>query len=297
MSQELEKFTESGKILSRVRGYVKGMQVRERKILDVCEEVEGKIREFGGRPAFPCNVGINDVAAHYTSPWNDGSVVPDGSIVKVDFGVELDGFATDTAIPLSLNPAYDSMIIAAEAALQEAMSAVAPGRKLSDVGSVIERCIERYGFKPIRNLTGHKIIRYNLHAGKSVPNVSGIESGRFEVGEVYAIEPFVTLRSAEGAVMDGDSTYIYRLVKTKGAKSKAAIQLTEYVKDTYKTLPFASRWIHDSWHQGDFAAFEELVSQRCVVAYPVLVEASGQPIAQAEHTIVVTESGCRVLTG
>ena len=207
------------------------------------------------------------------------------------------GSQTDTAIPISLNPAYDSMIIAAEAALHEAVSAVAPGRKLSDVGNVVEHCIERYGFKPIRNLTGHKIVRYNLHAGKSVPNVSGMESGRFEVGEVYAIEPFVTLRSAEGAVMDGDSAYIYRLVKTKGAKSKAAIQLTEYVKDTYKTLPFASRWIHDSWHEGDFAAFEELVSQRCVVGYPVLVEASGQPIAQAEHTIVVTEAGCRVLTG
>jgi methionyl aminopeptidase len=273
------------------------MHVRERRVLDVCEEVEGKIREFGGRPAFPCNVGINEVAAHYTSPWDDGSVVPDGSIVKVDFGVELDGYATDTAIPISLNPAYDSMIIAAEAALQEAVSAVAPGRKLSDVGSVVERCIERYGFKPIRNLTGHKIDRYNLHAGKSVPNVSGIESGRFEVGEVYALEPFVTVRSAEGAVMDGDSAYIYRLVKTKGAKSKAAIQLAEYVKDTYKTLPFASRWIHNSWHQSDFAVFEELVSQRCVVGYPVLVEATGQPIAQAEHTIVVTEGGCRVLSG
>lgn len=297
MSQELEKFIESGKILSRVRGYVKGMQVRGRKVLDVCEEVEGKIREFGGRPAFPCNVGLNEVAAHYTSAWDDASVVPDGSIVKVDFGVELDGFATDTAIPISLNPAYDSMIIAAEAALEEAVSAVAPGRKLSDVGSVVERCIERYGFKPIRNLTGHKIERYNLHAGKSVPNVSGIESGRFEVGEVYAVEPFVTLRSAEGAVMDGDSAYIYRFVKTKGAKSKAATQLAEYVKDTYKTLPFASRWIHNSWHQGDFAAFEELVSQRCVVGYPVLVEATGQPIAQAEHTIVVTDGGCRILTG
>jgi len=296
LSQELEKFIESGKILSQVRGYVKGMQVRGRKVLDVCEEVEGKIREFGGRPAFPCNVGINEVAAHYTSPWDDGSVIPDGSIVKVDFGVELDGFATDTAIPRSLNPAYDSMIIAAESALQEAISAIAPGRKLSDVGSVVERCIERYGFKPIRNLTGHKIDRYTLHAGKSVPNVSGIESGRFEVGEVFAVEPFVTLRSAEGAVMDGDAAYIYRFVKTKGARSKAAIQLAEYVKDTYKTLPFASRWIHNSW-RGDFSAFEELVSQRCVVGYPVLVEATGQPIAQAEHTIVVTESGCRILTG
>jgi len=217
--------------------------------------------------------------------------------VKVDFGVELDGFATDTAIPISLNPTYDSMIIAAEAALQEGVSAVAPGRKLADVGGVVERCIDRYGFKPIRNLTGHKIDRYNLHAGKSVPNVSGIEGGRFEVGEVYAIEPFVTFRSAEGLVTDADMAYIYRFVKAKGAKSKSAAKLAEYIRDTYHGLPFASRWIHDSWRQGEFSAFEELVQNHCVAGYPVLVEVSGQPIAQAEHTIVVTERGCEVLTG
>ena len=289
---------ESGKILSQVREYVKTMQVRERKILDVCEEVEGKIRELGAGPAFPCNVGINEVAAHYTSPWDDSGLVPDGSIVKVDFGVELDGFATDTAIAISLNPRYDSMIVAAEAALQAALAAIAPGRKLSDIGTVVETSIERYGFQPIRNLTGHKIDRYNLHAGKSVPNVSGIESGRFEVGEVYAVEPFVTVKSAEGAVKDGEAAYIYRFVKTKGVKSKDAAQLIAYIKDTYKSLPFASRWVHNSWKDGDVTqAFEELISLRCVAGYPVLVEASGQPIAQAEHTIVVTENGCRVLTG
>ena len=298
MSLELEKFVESGKILSQVREYVKTMQVRERKILDVCEEVEGKIRELGAGPAFPCNVGINEVAAHYTSPWDDIGLVPDGSIVKVDFGVELDGFATDTAIAISLNPRYDSMIVAAEAALQAALAAIAPGRKLSDIGTVVETSIERYGFQPIRNLTGHKIDRYNLHAGKSVPNVSGIESGRFEVGEVYAVEPFVTVKSAEGAVKDGEAAYIYRFVKTKGVKSKDAAQLIAYIKDTYKSLPFASRWVHNSWKEGDVTqAFEELISHRCVAGYPVLVEASGQPIAQAEHTIVVTENGCRVLTG
>jgi len=294
---ELAKFAESGKILAAVREYVRNMQVRGRKVIDVCEEVEGKIRELGGKPAFPCNVGINEVAAHYTSPWDDGTLVPDGSIVKVDFGVELDGFATDTAIPLSLNPSYDSMIVAAEAALQEAVSAVAPGRRLSDVGSVVERCIDRYGFRPIRNLTGHKIDRYNLHAGKSVPNVSGVESGRFEVGEVYAIEPFVTFRSAEGLVTDGDAAYIYRFVKAKGAKSKSAVKLAEYIRDTYHGLPFASRWIHNSWREGEFSAFEELVLSHCVAGYPVLVEVSGQPIAQAEHTIVVTDGGCKVLTG
>jgi methionyl aminopeptidase len=297
LSETLDKYVKSGRILSQVREFVKAMPIQGKSVLDVCEQVEGKIRELGANPAFPCNVGINEVAAHYTSPWNDPSSIPANSLVKIDFGVELDGFITDTAITISLNPVHDSMIVAAETALQEALAAVAPGRKLSEIGTVVERCIQRYGFKPIRNLTGHKIDRYTIHAGKSVPNVSGMENGRFEVGEIYALEPFVTLRDAEGAVRDGDVAHIYRFVRVKGVKSKEAGKLAEYIRDTYKTLPFASRWIFKNWRAGDAqAAFQELTANKCVVGYPVLVEASGNVVSQAEHTIVVTEDGCRVLT-
>jgi methionyl aminopeptidase len=297
LSAELENYVKSGRILAQVREFVKSMPIQGRRVLEICEQVEGKIRELGAGPAFPCNVGVNEVAAHYTSPSNDPSLVPENSLVKVDFGVECDGFITDTSISISLNPVYDSMILAVETALQEALAAVAPGRKLSEIGSVVERCIQRYGFRPIRNLTGHKIGRYTIHAGKSVPNVSGMESGKFEVGEVYALEPFATLREAEGRVRDGDAAYIYRFVKTKGAKSEEASKLAEYVRETYKTLPFASRWLFNDWHDGDAkVAFRELTANRCIVGYPVLVEASGNVVSQAEHTIVVTENGCRVLT-
>lgn len=297
MSEELGKFVKSGHILAQVREFVKSFSIRNKPLLEICEQVEGKIHELGASPAFPCNVGVNDVAAHYTSPWNDGRSVPENSLVKIDFGVELDGYITDNAITISLNPAYDSMIVAAETALQEALSAITPGRKLSDIGSVVERCIQRYGFKPIRNLTGHKIDRYTIHAGKSVPNVSGVESGRFEVGEVYALEPFVTLKDAEGVVRDAGAEYIFRFVRIKGAKSRDATKLAEHIQRTYRTLPFASRWIFKSWRDGDVrTAFEELTRNRCIVGYPVLVEASGNVVSQAEHTVVVTENGCRILT-
>lgn len=293
----MDKFVKSGRITAQVRGFVKSMPVQGKQMLEICEAVEGKIRELGAKPAFPCNVGVNEVAAHYTSPWNDTSLVPDDCLVKIDFGAELDGFATDTSISISLNPAYDSMIVAAETALQEALAAVSPGRKLSDIGGVVERCIQRYGFKPIRNLTGHKIDRYSLHAGKSVPNVSSTEGGRFELGEVYAIEPFATLREAEGAVHDSDAAYIYRFVRMKGNTSREGGELAEYLRDTYKTLPFASRWIFKDWREGDAKkAFNELLASRCIAGYPVLVEVSGNVVSQAEHTIVVTENGCRTLT-
>ncbi len=296
MVEDLEKFEKSGRILSEMREYVKRLPIQGKSVIQICEDVEGRIVELGAGSAFPCNVGINEVAAHYTSPKDDKTMIPDGSIVKIDFGVELNGCITDTAISRSLNPAYDSMILAAETALQEALSAIAPGRKLSDIGGIIERAINRYGYKPIRNLTGHKIDRYNLHAGKSVPNVAGMEGGKFEVGEVYAIEPFATLKEAEGAVRETRTAHIFRLVRTKGAKSSEAEELIDFIQSQYKSLPFAARWIYKNWRSDAGDAFLELLKNRSIVGYPVLVEESGSVVSQAEHTVLVTENGCSVLT-
>ena len=44
--------------------------------------------------------------------------------------------------------------------------------------------------KCVRNLNGHSIAPYQIHAGKSVPIVKGGESTRMEEGEVFAIETF-----------------------------------------------------------------------------------------------------------
>jgi methionyl aminopeptidase len=294
--QDLPNFEKSGKILSRVRDYVKTLPVRGMGVMQVCEDVENKIRELGGELAFPCNVGINEVAAHYTSPWGDETMIPDSSVVKIDFGVHISGCITDTSVTLSLNPAYDSLVVAAETALQEAISAVAPGRRLSEVGGIIERAIGRYGFRPIRNLTGHKIDRYLLHAGKSVPNVSGMETGRFEEGEIYAIEPFATYKNAEGAVKERLPAYIFRFVRMKGARTKHARELAQYIQAEYKSLPFASRWILSDGIKATREALLELMENRSIAGYPVLVEASGNIVAQAEHTVLVTSDGCKILT-
>lgn len=44
--------------------------------------------------------------------------------------------------------------------------------------------------KPIRNLNGHSIRPYQIHAGKTVPIVKGGEAIRMEENEFYAIETF-----------------------------------------------------------------------------------------------------------
>jgi methionine aminopeptidase len=44
------------------------------------------------------------------------------------------------------------------------------------------------------------------------------------------------------------------------------------------------------------AAFKELLSSKAIMVYPVFVEASKKPVAQVEHTLLIKEDGCEVLT-
>jgi methionyl aminopeptidase len=266
-------------------------------VIDVCEKVEGLIRAKGGKPAFPCNVSINEVAAHYTSPPNDTLRIPEGSTVKVDLGVHVDGYVTDTAFTVSFNPEGRSMANAAEQALKTVIENIHGDMALSKIGSLIETTIKNRGFKPISNLTGHSVGRYLIHAGTSIPNVAQVSLTKVKAGEVYAIEPFVTLPDAVGRVDDSPQTTIYRLLKAKSVKNEYATKLLKYIEANFRTLPFAERWliglVPKEQHK---AAFKELLASKAIMSYPVFVEVSKKPVAQAEHTVLLKVDGCEVLT-
>ncbi len=134
------------------------------------------------------------------------------------------------------------MVKAAEEALAVAIKIVKAGVRASDVGATIEHTIKNRGFKPIRNLTGHKLSRYIVHAGRSIPNVAGFDLHRLDEGEVYAIEPFTVLSNAVGEVRDGPPSHIYRFEKKRNLEGMQK-QMLAYIQQEYRTLPFASRWL------------------------------------------------------
>jgi methionyl aminopeptidase len=139
--------------------------------------------------------------------------------------------------------------------------------------------------------------RFVLHAGKSVPNVaSGVGLKALE-GEVYAIEPFVTTLDGAGNVVEGHKVYIYRYVKDKGLKEEKDRLLIRLIRENYKTMPFALRWINRLGDRQELLSrFPSLVERGCVTGYPVLIEEFSKPVAQSEHTVLVTGRGCVVLT-
>jgi methionyl aminopeptidase len=297
-AQALESFRKSGEIVARLRKEVPSIATPGVAAIKICDDLEQKMRDHGGKPAFPVNVGINEVAAHYTSPPGDALTIPAGCLAKIDFGVQIDGYVTDTSVTVCFEPKFQPLVQASDEALANAIRAFRPGVKLSEIGRVIQSSIQKFGLRPISNLTGHKIERFTIHAGKSVPNVSGMNGAKIEEGEVYAIEPFVTLAKAAGAVVNGSSAYIYRFVKPKGPTLDESKKVLEYIQANFSTLPFASRWLGAAFERETAKkALYDLIKHKCVSAYPVLVEQTSSPVAQSEHTVLVDHDKSTILTG
>jgi len=298
LSEEvIERYKEAGRIASEVRVRAVGMVKVGVPAIEVCERVEQMIRERGGEPAFPCNICINEVAAHYSSPPGDRTVIPPGSIVKVDLGVHVEGYIADTAVSICLDAKYEPLARASHEALEAALSMLRPGVTTRDLGRAIQSTIERWGFKPIWNLTGHQMERYKLHTGKTIPNVPRFSTETLKEGDVCAIEPFATLSTGAGEITQGRESYIFRLHRMRPPRGRAARSLFELAQNMFRTLPFSQRWLQGFLPEAEFSsAFRELLRSRRFSGYPVLVEKRGAPVSQTEHTAIVTEDGCLVTT-
>jgi len=295
--EELEKYRRAGKIAAEVREHMRRTVTEGMPIINICEKTESLIRERGAKPAFPCNVSVNEVAAHYTSSPGDKRTIPSGSVVKVDIGVHVDGYIADTAVTVCFNSEHDILVQTAEEAVETAIKIIRPGLPISRFGSVMEKTIRNRGCKPVSNLTGHQLGRYLVHAGKSLPNVSHLSMTKVNVGEIYAVEPFVTVAEAAGKIEYGQEAHIFRFLKDKSLGNNYSRKLLDYIFRNFQTLPFSERWLQKIVPQVHYeAAFKELLSSRALMSYPIFVEASSKTVAQAEHTVLVTRNGCQVLT-
>jgi len=254
---------------------------------EVAEAIESYIRSQGAEPAFPANLSRNVEAAHYTpSPEDDERFAP-GDLVKVDVGAHLDGAIADTALTVEVGEThrYDNLLKAAHDAVEAGIAQVHAGVPVDALSRAIERAIKAYGLKPIENLTGHTIQRYLLHAGKSIPNASGLSHDRLEEGEIVAIEPFAT--NGLGRIENGPFGNIVRF----RSEPDASLREARAWFDRFRTLPFTLRWVPVA----ERAAFKRI--RRGLQSYPVFVEEGGGLVAQAEHTVLVTATGAERLTG
>jgi methionyl aminopeptidase len=285
--ETVEKYRKAGKILSEVRQETVKKVKEGVSLLSVAQFAEDMIYERGCDPAFPVNISRNDEAAHST-PSSDDKSIFGKDMVKLDIGVHVDGYIADTAVTVDLsgNP---ELVNAAEKALADAIKTIHAGVSTTDIGGAIEDAITSFGYKPIINLTGHGLRQYIQHASPAIPNKRLPHGDILEDGDIVAIEPFAT--NGLGKIYDTGNAQIYHLVSEKPVRHPSARKLLEEIKK-YKTLPFAKRWLGKNV---DFAMLA-LVKANIVQPYPILKEVKGGLISQAEHTIIVNDDGCEVIT-
>jgi len=289
-----EKILLAGKIAKQVCEYIKPQIKKDMLLLELAEKIESKIIEFGGKPAFPTNLGINDITAHYT-PTHEDQTKAHG-LLKIDFGVCVDGWLSDTAFSVDLENSEENkkLIEVSEKALQNAIKISKPETSLGDVGKIVQQTIEAENFSPITNLTGHSIEQYELHSGKTIPNIDNQSSEKLETG-VFAIEPFVT--KGNGRVYEGKPSGIYILTNTKKPRSQIAREVLEFIEQEYNTLPFCSRWLVKKFTTKALFALKELENNKNLHQYPQLIESSHNKVAQSEHTILIEKDKTIVTTG
>jgi len=294
---QLEDYLKAGKIAGEVRENVRKKNWIGSTLAEICEYVESEIIKRGAKCAFPVNTSVNEVAAHYTAEPNDPKTVSDTDLVKIDLGAQINGYIADTAVTVNYDAQYDSLVQAAENALQSAMSMIKVGVKSKDVGRKIQNTIMDMGFKPIANLSGHSLDQYTIHAGKTVPNMWTIGSFSFSENEAFACEPFVTTKNALGFVRNGKIKNIFALASRKMTKDDEADKLLEYIWNNFNMLPFALRWIVKEWEEKEARKLLDfLIKKKVVKAYAILVEANGKTVAQAEHTFIPTQTGVTITT-
>jgi len=286
----LDKYRAAGRILAEVKeGAIE--RVKEGALLlEVAEFVEQNIREKGAEPAFPCNISRNEEAAHAT-PSIDDETVFGKDLVKIDIGLHVDGYIADSAVTVDLTGGENAELVgAAEAALNAAIKIIRDGISTAEIGDVIENAIRERGYKPVVNLSGHGLARYNAHTPPTIPNVRYEHGVVLKENDVVAIEPFAT--DGAGKVVEGGTVEIYGLLKAKPVRVSEAKKLLKEI-EKYQGLPFAKRWLP---RERLDLALRTLKNAGALREYPVLREEGGGLVSQAEHTVIVTKDGCEVTT-
>lgn len=283
--EEMQAYEKAFLIAEDTVGLAQKLVKENLRALELAEKVEKRILELGGKPAWPVNISINEIAAHYTPSIGDNLVLKEDDFVKVDIGVQVNGYICDRAFTVKVGSKSDPMIKASEKALDECLKIIKPGVKVCEISEVCENTVNEMGFNVIRNLSGHRIDRYKQHANPSIPNGKNSIQDEIQAGNVYAMEVFVT--NGSGFVIESSPTEIFQYNRDAAVRLWEARKILELAKNEFDRLPFAKRWIAGVSPLKIDMALKQLLEAEAIIEFPPLKEESSGMVAVTEKSVIV----------
>ncbi|KAH6986176.1 methionine aminopeptidase 2-like protein [Ilyonectria robusta] len=308
-SEFLTDYREAAEVHRQVRQWAQKTIKPGQTLTDIANGIEDSVRALTGHQGltdgdaqiagmgFPTGLSLNHCAAHYTPNAGNKMVLKQEDVMKVDFGVHVNGRIVDSAFTMSFEPKYDNLLLAVKEATNAGIREAGIDARVGEIGGVIQETMESfeveidgttYPVKSIRNLTGHNILPYSIHGTKAVPIVKSNDQTKMEEGDVFAIETFGS--TGNGYVRDdmetshyakrGDSQHID--LRLSSAKS-----LLNVINKNFGTLPFCRRYLDRLGQDKYLLGLNSLVNNGIVEAYPPLCDKTGSYTAQFEHTILI----------
>jgi len=291
--EQLESFREAGRIHAKVKKYAASLIKPGVLLREVAEKAEDKILELGGQFGFPAQVSRNHIAAHYCSAPDDKTVFEKGDLVKFDVGVHINGCIADAALTVDLGK-NEKLKNASLDALNNAIKLVQSGVTTGELGKTIQDTIQKAGFSPVRNLSGHGVGIFAIHEAPTIPNYDNGSKTKLQHGQVIAIEPFAS--SGAGIVYEQEEAEVFMM---EGKKPVRNVITRAVLKDieTFNGLPFAARWLtkNHSLAKINFA-LKELDNLGILHKYPPLPDKAKGLVSQHEHTMIAWDGEVEVLT-
>ena len=285
--ETLSKLKKAGKVAAEARDFGISLIKKGSSLLDVTKKVEDKILKLGGEMAFPPQISMNDCAAHFYPDADDKTVFED-QVCSLDVGVHIDGnIGGDTAMSVDLSGENAELVKSSMEALNNALKIIKPGIKISEIGRVIQETITGYGFAPVRNLSGHGLDEYNIHAKPSIPNYDNGDSTELVEDQLIAIEPFAS--KGAGIVYESGNATVFQLMGKKPVRNIFTRQILKEI-EKFNGLPFCKRWLVEKFSlpKVNFA-LRELKVLELLREYPPLVDKNHGLVSQAEHTLIVRD--------
>ena len=214
---EIDRMRAAGRIVAEILDALETKVAPGVSTWDLDQLAERLIHEKGARPAFKGYRGfpavlctsLNHEVVHGIP--SKKRLLVEGDLLKLDFGVVVDGFFGDAArtVPVGrISKAARSLSDATRASLEAGIRAMVPGNRVGDIGHAVQSTVVPLGFSVVRDFVGHGIGR-RLHEAPQVPNYG--RPGTLELlrpGMVLAVEPMVNAGTAAVDVLDDDWTAV-----------------------------------------------------------------------------------------
>ncbi|KAK1720164.1 peptidase M24, structural domain-containing protein [Colletotrichum acutatum] len=343
----LNDYRKAAEVHRQVRQWVQDtVKPGKQTLLEIATGIEDGVRSLLGNQGlvagdalkagmgFPTGLCLNHEVAHYTpNPGQKDVVLKYEDVMKVDFGVHVNGWIVDSAFTMSFDPAWDSLLAGVRDATESGIKVclflftsftvlffgedknadssmvqtAGIDVRICDVSAAIQETMESYEVevggkmypvKPVRNICAHDIARYQIHAGKSIPFIKNNDQTKMEEGEIFAIETFGT--TGRGKLYDDVGIYGYKLDYDAPAQVKlpfaSANRLYKSIKEQFGSIVFCRRYLDRLGLDRYLAGLKSLESHGILDSYAPLADIKGSQSAQFEHTILLRENNKEIIS-